>query len=237
MKRRRGFNYALLTGTAAVGGLVLLRALLPSGESVSSPSNVLLNRFTYVYVFAATALTFLVLGYVLGRQADELRRVSGTDPLTGLSNRRALSDRLREEWRRSTRYCLPLALLLIDIDDLKRTNDERGHGGGDELLRSTAAAIRRTLRSTDFGARWGGDEFAIVAPQTTREAARRLAERLLEHLKAEKEAAAGGICASVGVAVFGGREVAGHNPEWLMRIADEALYAAKCGGRSQVNVA
>lgn len=235
MKRRRGFNYALVTGTAAAAGLILLRALLPSEESVSS--DFLANRFTYLYVFIATALTFLVLGYVLGRQADELRRVSSTDPLTGLPNRRALGDRLQDEWRRSTRYHHALALLLIDIDGLKRINEERGHRGGDDLLRNTAAAIGRTLRTTDFGARWGGDEFAIVAPQTTREAATRLAERLLEHLKAQKDAAAGGIGASVGVAVFDGGEVSDQNPELLMRQADEALFSAKAGGRHQVKVA
>ena len=235
MKRRRGFNYALVAGTAAAGGLVVLRALLPSDESVSS--DFLANRFTYGYVFVATALTFLVLGYVLGRQADELRRVSSTDPLTGLWNRRALSDRLRDEWWRSTRYRSPLALLLIDIDGLKRVNEERGHRGGDDLLRNTAVAIRHTLRTTDFGARWGGDEFAIVAPQTTRAAAKRLAERLLEHLTAQKDAAPGGIGASVGVALFDGGEVSDQNPESLMRRADEALFSAKARGRRQVNVA
>jgi diguanylate cyclase (GGDEF)-like protein len=235
MKRRRGIKYAMVTGTTAVIGLVALRALFTSGQSLSS--DFLSNRFTYIYIFVATALTFLVLGYVLGRQADELRRVSTTDPLTGLCNRRALNDRLREEWRRSARYRSTLALLLIDIDGLKQINDERGHSGGDDLLRKTATAIRNTLRTTDVGARWGGDEFAILAPQTGREAAQRLAERLLSHLKNQTDWTPGEISASVGVAVFDAGQSVEKDPEWLMSTADEALYWAKSCGRNQVKVA
>jgi diguanylate cyclase (GGDEF)-like protein len=239
MKRRRGFNYALIAAIASVGGLLILRAVFSPAESVRA--DFLSNRYTYAYVFAATAATFLVLGYVLGRQADRLRHASATDTLTGLPNRRAMSDRLQAEWQRASRYRAPLALLLIDIDGLKRINDERGHSGGDRLLRSTALAIRQTLRATDFGARWGGDEFSIVAPQTSRDAARRLAERLLVHL-ADEGHSLGPITASVGVAVFEpaqAAEKAGatRDADWLMRAADAALYAAKSAGRNQVKVA
>ena len=101
MKRRRGFNYAILTALVAVGGLVLLRACVAPAESVRG--DFLSNRYTYAYVFAITAVTFLVLGYVLGRQADRLRHASTTDPLTGLPNRRAMNDRLRVEWQRVAR--------------------------------------------------------------------------------------------------------------------------------------
>src|SRR5687767_3953622 len=95
MKRQRGLNYGLLTAVAAVAGLVLLRATFSRAESLSA--EFCPNRFTYISVFGATAVTFLVLGYVLGRQPDDLRRLSGTDALTGLCNRRALQDRLRDE--------------------------------------------------------------------------------------------------------------------------------------------
>jgi diguanylate cyclase (GGDEF)-like protein len=239
MKRRRGFNYAISAAVVAVGGLLLLRAFFAPAESLRV--EFLSNRYTYAYVFAVTAVTFLVLGYVLGRQADRLRHSSTTDPLTGLPNRRAMNDRLRGEWQRAARYRSPLALLLIDIDGLKRINDERGHSAGDHLLRSTAAGIRHTLRATDLGARWGGDEFSIVAPQTSREAALRLAERLLVHLR-DQDRAVGGITASVGVAVFEPAHADGNNAgakdaESLMRAADAALYAAKSAGRNQVIVA
>ena len=199
MKRRRGFNYALVAAFAAVGGLLLLRSVFAPAESVRG--DFLSNRYTYAYVFATTAVTFLVLGCVLGRQADRLRHTSTTDSLTGLPNRRAMNDCLQKEWRRAERHNSPLALLLIDIDGLKRINEEHGHSGGDGTLRSAATAIRQTTRITDFGARWGGDEFSIVAPQASREAARRLAGRLLVHLSTQ-DGAFGGITASVRVAVF-----------------------------------
>lgn len=235
MKRRRGFNYALLTAVAAVGGLLILRGLFTSAETLSS--DFLANRLLYGYVFAVTSLIFLVLGYVLGRQADKLRRLSTTDSLTGLRNRRALDDRIRDEWRRASRYGSPLALLLVDIDGLKRINDQLGHRAGDDLLRRTATAIRQSLRASDVGARWGGDEFAILAPQTSRDAARQLAERLLLQLKKGSHSAPARISASVGVAIFVRDEGVIHDPDMLMRAADEALYRAKAGGRDQVKVA
>jgi len=235
MKRRSGFNYALLTAVAAVSGLVILRGLFTSRETFSS--DFLSNRLLYGYVFVVTALVFLVLGYVLGRQADKLRRLSATDSLTGLSNRRALDDRVRDEWHRASRYGSPLALLLVDIDGLKAINDQLGHRAGDDLLRQTATAIRHSLRASDLGARWGGDEFAILAPQTSRDAARQMAERLLLQLKQERDAKHPGISASVGVAVFACEEGVIDDPDMLMRAADEALYRAKAGGRDQVKVA
>jgi diguanylate cyclase (GGDEF)-like protein len=235
MKRRRGFNYAVLTAVAAVTCLLILRRLFTSTETFST--DFLSNRLLYGYVFAVTALIFLVLGYVLGRQADILRRLSKTDSLTGLCNRRALDDRVRDEWRRAARYGSPLALLLIDIDGLKRINDQLGHRAGDDLLRRTATAIRHSLRASDVGARWGGDEFAILAPQTSRVAARQLAERLLAQLKESSDSAHAAVSASVGVAVFARDECVIDDPDMLLRAADEALYRAKAGGRDQVKVA
>src|SRR5919109_4723077 len=180
MERRRGLAYAFLTAAAAVLGLLLMRAAFTFVPSISF--EFFANRLTYVYVFVATAIVFLALGYILGRRIDELRRLSTTDPLTGLANRRAFQARLRVEWQRAHRYLSPLSLLLIDIDGLKRINDERGHAAGDLVLRTAAHAINATMRTADFGARWGGDEFAIVAPNTVRSAAQQLAQRLLGHV-------------------------------------------------------
>jgi diguanylate cyclase (GGDEF)-like protein len=160
VKQRRGLYAGLATSAGIVLGLLLLRTAFTSGYPLAA--ELLANRLTYIYVFVATALVFIVLGYVLGRQADELRRLSMTDALTGLSNRHAFQVRLRDEWRRSRRYHAPLALLLIDVDGLKRVNDEQGHEAGDRVLREVAGALRHTLRGTDIGARWGGDEFAII---------------------------------------------------------------------------
>jgi diguanylate cyclase (GGDEF)-like protein len=234
MKRRRGLTYALLTAAAAVTGLLLLRAPFRSG---SLTADFLSNRYVFAYLFVAIAATFLGLGYVLARQADRLRHLSSTDALTGLCNRRALDHVLRREWDRAVRYRSPLALLLIDIDGLKQVNDALGHRGGDDLLRRAGAAIRESLRGSDIGARWGGDEFAILAPETSREAAQRMADRLLARLKGGVRSPQDAISASIGVAVHDPASDQLTGPEALMQTADEVLYAAKAGGRDQVKVA
>jgi diguanylate cyclase (GGDEF)-like protein len=142
-------------------------------------AELLADRLTYVYLLVATAIVLAVFGFIVGQQADWLAELSHTDPLTGLANRRALSLQLQREMRRSVRYGVPASLLLIDVDGLKAVNDTEGHSAGDRVIRTVADAISAGLRETDFGARWGGDEFAIVAPNTTAEAALHSAERLV----------------------------------------------------------
>ena len=119
----------------------------------------------YLYVGTSTALAFSLFGYILGRQADRLAELSETDPLTGLSNARGLFDRLDAELGRSRRYREPLALLSVDLDGLKSINDRYGHRAGDDAICSVADVIRSELRESDVGARWGGDEFAVLAPE------------------------------------------------------------------------
>ncbi len=226
---------ALLTAAGAVLGLLWLR--LASGPRPSVADELSLNGLVYGYVFSATAVVFLSLGYVLRRQVDELRRLSSTDPLTGLQNRHALHARLRQECLSAERSGDPLSLLFIDLDGLKRVNDEHGHAAGDRALREVAGAIQMTLRTTDLGVRWGGDEFAIVAPRTPQAAADRLAERLLSHLTRHSRSADVPMTVSIGVSVLepGARSPAAADD--LMHAADEALYRAKTGGRNQVRVA
>ena len=234
MKPGLSAQYALMAAVAAVVGLLLLRAPF---TAVPLTADFFSNRYTFSYLFAAVALTFLGLGYVLGRQSDRLRRLSTIDGLTGLSNRRGFDDRLQREWRRAERYGSSLALLMIDIDGLKDVNDVRGHAAGDSVLCTTAIAIRQSLRSSDLGARWGGDEFAIIAPETSREAAELLGRRLLVRLK-RSSGADPMVSASVGIAVFEPTQPAARRrPEWLIEQADGALYVAKAKGRDQVNVA
>jgi diguanylate cyclase (GGDEF)-like protein len=231
----RRLHYAILTATAAALGLLLLRAAFSSVPSLAF--EFLTNRLTYVYVFVVTAAVFLVLGYVLGRQIDELRRLSTTDSLTGLANRRAFQARLRDELRRTRRYTSPLSLLLIDIDGLKRINDQRGHAVGDQVLRTAAHAINTTMRVTDIGARWGGDEFAIVAPNTVRPAARRLAQRLLGEVERQTRAREVSVTVSIGVATLEPDGNPSATTRWLLNEADAALLRAKSDGRNRVNVA
>jgi len=218
----RCFYYGLLTAAASAFGLLYLR-LTTGGASILA--EVSLNGAIYLYVFGATAAVFLTLGYVLRRQIDELRRLSTSDPLTGLQNRRGLQSALRTECAR-TAHSGPLALLLIDVNGLKEINDELGHAAGDRVLRSVAAAIRMTVRETDTGSRWGGDEFAIVAPGTSREAAEHLAGRLERHLTRHSRAADITVTVSVGMAIAE-RSAGSVSAEDLMQSADESLYRAK----------
>jgi len=228
----RRLNYAILTATAAVLGLLLLRVAFSSVPSLAF--EFLTNRLTYVYVFAVTAAVFLTIGYILGRQVDELRRLATTDSLTGLANRRAFQARVRDERRRARRYPSPLSLLLIDINGLKRINDERGHAAGDVALRTAAQAIRRSMRVTDFGARWGGDEFAIVAPNTERGAAHRLAHRLVGELAQHARRRNLDVTVSIGVATLEPGRKASATVQSLLSAADAALYRAKSAGSNRV---
>ena len=224
-----------MTAVAAVLGLLLIRA--GSSFIPSLTFEFATNRLTYLYVFLATATVFLVLGYILGRRIEELRRLSTTDALTGLANQRGFQARLHDEWHRAGRYQSPLSLLFIDIDGLKRINDERGHAAGDVVLRTAAHAINATMRTSDFGARWGGDEFGIVAPNTPRSAAQQLALRLLGHVSEQARARGTPVTLSVGVTTWEPKQDSSATVERLRSAADMALYQAKSAGRNCVRVA
>jgi diguanylate cyclase (GGDEF)-like protein len=235
---RRSLRYAAAGAILSLGapiGLLLLRELIapqPLSEELIS------ERVAYLYVFVATAIVLALFGFIIGRQTDRLAALSQTDALTGLANRRALSSLLEKELRRSLRYGTPASLLLIDVDGLKQVNDNQGHSAGDHVLRSVADAIAEGLRDTDVGARWGGDEFAIVAPNTTTEAALRSAERLVVRVaKAGSHDPRRTTTVSVGIATFDPAHTQDCDLERLLRAADEALYRAKGSGRNQVQAA
>ena len=111
-------------------------------------------------------------------QTGQLRHLSRTDGLTGLYNHRTFYERLEEELKRATRYEAPLSIVLIDLDDFKSFNDTNGHQFGDYLLVKCAELLRRELRQTDVICRYGGDEFGVILPETTREDARAMMGRL-----------------------------------------------------------
>jgi diguanylate cyclase (GGDEF)-like protein len=231
-------SYSLLGAVISLGapaGLLVVR--VASGSAASITDELIVNRLTYAYVLTASALAFSIFGYFIGRQTDVLRTLATTDPLTGLMNRRAMGDRLQHEHERAKRYGMPLSVLLIDLDGLKRVNDVGGHAAGDRVIRGAAAAIKHTLRATDYGGRWGGDEFVIIAPHSSRESARMLAERvavaIANRARVDKLAAT----ASIGVATFEHRDhdrKTNTSPLSLVEEADRALYAAKDSGRSRV---
>jgi len=218
----------VLSFGAPTGLLALREVYAPSPVSAELMS----NRLTYLYVLVATAVVLALVGFLLGRQADRLDSLSQTDALTGLPNRRALNQHIRDELDRSARYRTPVSLLLVDVDGLKQVNDSEGHHAGDRLIRSVAEAITHTLRHTDFGARWGGDEFAIIAPNTGAEAARNTAERLVRRVAQQSREQGRSDTVSVGVATFDPARSTPPDLDALVRAADRALYSAKADGRN-----
>ena len=217
---------------AVPAGLLLLR--LASGAALSIYTDLALNSLTYAYVTAASVVATTAFGYSIGCRADVLQALATTDPLTGLLNRRAIERQIQVEWERARRYGFPLSLLMIDLDGLKRVNDTCGHSAGDRVLRGAAAAISCTLRASDFGGRWGGDEFVILAPHTARESARQLAERVVARISQREWSNRVTTTASIGIVTLERGTSEETMPETLIDEADRALYAAKEGGRSRV---
>jgi len=211
-------------------GLLLLRLL--SGPISSVHDELIANGLTYAYVSIASAIAVTLFGYMIGRSTDVLRQLATTDPLTNLLNRRAIENRLESEWQRARRYGLPLSLLMIDLDGFKRVNDLGGHAAGDRVLRAAATAIRSTLRGSDYGARWGGDEFMILAPHTTRNAAAQLADRISRRISQHGWNDRLATTASIGIVTLEHGTFEDAEPSHLVDEADRALYAAKDTSRS-----
>ncbi len=175
----------------------------------------------------------------LVRSQIALRELAQTDPLTSLANLRAFRARLDDEVKRARRYRTPLTCVMADLDQLKPINDELGHAAGDRAIAQVAAVIREELRETDFGARYGGDEFIVLLPHTTAEEGRVFAERVCARIRAT-ELLIGDrrlrLAASFGVACRPA-DAGDAPPESLVHAADTALYAAKREGRARVVVA
>jgi two-component system, cell cycle response regulator len=173
-----------------------------------------------------------------------LLRSGVTDYLTGLHNRRYLQDRLREELVRAERAAGELACLMIDVDHFKQINDKYGHLAGDAVLKEIGQRIDHAVRGSDTGARFGGDEFAVLLAGASLADARRLAERIHQAMAAGPVAVAGGarvgLTLSIGVAVAhparGTRDHAALADQ-LVAAADAALYRAKHAGRNRIEVA
>ena len=233
----RALVYAVAGVVLSLGGPIGLLVVREIYEAPPIPTELLLERVTYIYVSVTSAILLGALGYLIGRQADRLEALSETDALTGLTNRRALRRRLTDDLRRARRYRSPVSLLLVDVDGLKRINDERGHAAGDRVIRRVADAITATLREADLGARWGGDEFAILMPNTAGDAARHSAERLAAHLRWRRGADAEPVSVSTGIATFAPAQPMRVDAEELARRADEALYSAKRAGRDRIHAA
>jgi diguanylate cyclase (GGDEF)-like protein len=173
----------------------------------------------------------------LQQREQKLQEQAISDPLTGLYNRRYLSEFLPRELGRSGRNAVPVAVMLIDLDHFKRVNDSFGHEAGDIVLVAVGALLKEKVRGSDIACRYGGEEFALVLPETGEEPAARRAEDIRIAISALALSHAGKplgkATASFGIALFPDHA---QDTDTLLRVADVALYAAKGAGRNRVVV-
>lgn len=164
--------------------------------------------------------------------ARDLRFQATTDPLTGLANRLMLNHQLDQEIARAARYGTPVSFIIYDVDRFKRINDNYGHPMGDKVLIELSRLAGATIRKTDFLARWGGEEFAIIVPHARAEEAAKLAEALRAAIAGHVSEDVEPITCSFGLAEY----QPGDTAETLVERADKALYCAKVTGRNRVEI-
>ncbi len=220
-----------------------LQALVPERhfQQAISTQRKRLALIVGLTVFVALALVFAFGGSMLTSLRELFRRAehADTDDLTSLPNRRAFKEALMHEIQRAKRYGTPLSLTLFDLDHFKQVNDTHGHPAGDRVLVAATRAVERNLRESDVFARVGGEEFAVLLPNTSEEGAVDFAERLRTALQAISPLALevdAQITASFGVIEFD-RDSDDSTGERLIAAADAALYNAKWLGRNRVSSA
>ena len=225
----------------------VLRAILDKGVASITPQErgQIVNRHIAINVQTAldktlilkiSAVFVLVIGvalywnYKLKQYNAELRRLSQTDLLTDLPNRRHLLEHMESERERARRNGKGFALVMLDIDHFKRINDVYGHQAGDGVLVDFAALIRAHCRASDLPGRWGGEEFLVLCPETTREQAAEIARRIVAAMAGHAFATGAPHTVSAGVAALQAKD----SLDGVLQRADRALYDAKENGRNQV---
>jgi diguanylate cyclase (GGDEF)-like protein/PAS domain S-box-containing protein len=189
-------------------------------------------------LLAVSVATHVALAVASLRLRESLRDQSVRDPLTGLFNRRFMQESLDREMQRARRKTRPLSVVFIDIDHFKRFNDVFGHDAGDTILRSFADLLRSFFRGDDVVCRYGGEEFALILPESNEQDAAVRLNQFRENVKrmtvVHESRTLDSVSVSVGVAAFPKH---GDSIESLLRAADQALYVSKAEGRDQVNIA
>ncbi len=189
-------------------------------------------------IHAVTYQTLIELYEELADRNQDLTQQAHLDALTHLANRRHFNDRLQQEWRRMSREQKWISLIMCDVDYFKKYNDTYGHQAGDECLRTVAQAVKHSVkRPGDVAARYGGEEFAVILPDTRLNGAVCVAQEIRQKvislkLPHESSQVSSHVTLSMGVASL--RPSCSRSPEMLVKMADQALYLAKEGGRDRI---
>ncbi len=170
----------------------------------------------------------------VAQRTQQLRELASREPLTGLYNRRYFNETLERRFSEALRYKTDLACVMLDLDGFKAVNDAFGHQVGDALLILTATTISSQLRSADVAARFGGDEFIVLLPQTDGDRARALAERIVERLSEDVQERLPQVCISMSIGIASLSDLEIDDAESLVRTADHALYDAKAMGKNRI---
>jgi len=224
-----GLGFPLICRGKTIGALVAIDATPSTAPPTPGPS--LLMAVRALLEPSAIALDNAII-------IQRVEAQSVTDDLTQLSNARYLHAALRRETKRAARHGRPLSLLFLDLDGFKQVNDSYGHLAGSKALVEAAAVIRSCARETDVVARFGGDEFSLILPDTAPEGAVSVAVRIRERLSAARFLTSDGLSvhltASVGVATL--PDVA-NSAEELLKAADMAMYKVKASGKDGIHIA
>ncbi len=226
-----------LLGAALFSALVIWSQVVPGGAT----SQARVVGLALIFVVAVyTILVAMQAGRAhvklersysehLERLTERLRHLAYHDSLTGLYNHRYFHDHLRSEFERAKRYGHALSVVMLDVNHFKEVNDQYGHLTGDKLLSFLGRLIAKNVRSSDIAARYGGDEFAIILPETGHEAAQTVVAKIRQAVASRRDWGGGllndvGLDIAAGVASFPSDA---HSPEELLHGADAALYATK----------
>ena len=231
----RGATVAVVGCSVVASVTLTLVWHLLAGWSLQS-HGLVMAALVPVPIASVCAAVTLKLILALDQAMVRLEELAMTDPLTGIRNRRCFMQAAALEFERATRHSRPMAVVLIDVDHFKRINDRYGHQVGDKALIDIAQACQATLRKTDLLARFGGEEFIVLLPETGQREAVRLAERMRSAVATDVQlpdrARTGVVTISLGAVAL---SRATPTLDLLIQAADQALYDAKRAGRDRVH--